>query len=117
MKTVADMIDALNAKAQDAGCDVRAAAVDSHARVSVGVALVGGDAAQRDRAVRFALAFFARHMARAWTQMSDEGDVTAAVARRERTWILPAGVDAARVIEYHNQNYGEPSYAGLSFAR
>src|ERR1041384_316562 len=117
MKTLADMIAALNHKARDAGCDVRAIAVDTYARDFVGVALVGGDAAQRDRAAKFALAFFSAHMARPWTQISDKGDVSSTDARRSRSWILPAGVDGARVLGYRDQRYGSPSYAGLSFAR
>jgi hypothetical protein len=64
-KTIGAMIAELNAKAEAAGCEVRAEymTIDSTYGDACGVALVGGDEAQRERAARFLETHFRKHIA------------------------------------------------------
>lgn len=85
----------LNAKAREAGCSVTVGAVDSHNDDRAALAFSGGDARELDRAVRFAEAYYRKHIAKAapWTHWADIGD---AVQARELGWRL--GRDVRRVV-------------------
>lgn len=103
VKTI-DMVAALNRKAAEAGCEVRASATTARRTHWDAIVLVGGDAAQQDRAVRFLQAYYAAKVARpGLTTIADKGAVDAATCR---DWSrLPVRSGKVRVIAFCDESF------------
>lgn len=103
MSKTMDMVAALNRKTAEAGCEVRASATTARRTHWDAVVLVGGDAAQQDRAVRFLQAYYAAKIARHDTTLADKGVVDAATCR---DWSrLPVRSGKVRLIAFCDESF------------